>query len=214
MNTLFMLSGQVLPCLIGGKREHRRNQSQESVKDGIHDRLCAFTLERVCPAGIDAVFEDIEVEGTHLYSAEAVDRVIQHMKLVLCITGEHFLFQQFKLVKRPAVNLRHLCRGDGVLCRIEIVEVTENIFAGIPDAAVRLGKAGENLLGDADIVTVVLGSHPEAEYFGAVLLDNLFRSNHVADRFAHFAAGTVNDEAVGKDILIGRDTTGADTFQQ
>ena len=54
-------------------------------------------------------------------------------------------------------------RSNLVLCRVEAVQVAEDIARRISNAPVGVGEPLQDLLADADIVAIILGGHPQAQ---------------------------------------------------
>ena len=117
-------------------------------------------------------------------------------------------------VQGVAVERQHVRRGHVVCRRVEVGQVAEDEAAGVADAAVGLDQAGEDLVGDADVVAVVHGRRPQAQDFRAVLVDDLLRLHAVAERFRHLAALAVHHVAVGENLAVGRDAARAEGGQQ
>src|SRR6266567_1657955 len=209
MDVFFRLPRHVAPDFVRGERQDRRHQFDQRLQDLVHGGLGAAPFPRLGFTGIDAVLQDIQVEGAHFYGTERIDRVIEDMEFAGVVSLQHLFLQQFQLVQSPAVDFGHVPVGNGIPDRVKIADAPQDVPAGIADPAVRFGQAGQDLLGNTDIVPVVLGRHPEAEDLGAVLLDDLFRGDHVPHRLAHLPSGAVHHEAVGEDVPVGCNAAGA-----
>ena len=61
------------------------------------------------------------------------------------------------------------------LKRLNLGQVTQQVSAGIPDTPIGFGKTLENLLGYADVIPVILGSHPQADNIGTVFFYDILR---------------------------------------
>src|SRR5262249_4821449 len=79
---------------------------------------------------------------------------------------------------------------------------------------VGLDAAGQDLLGEAQLLPVVGGRHPEPQQLGAVAGDDLLGGGHVAFRLRHLLAGAVDDEAVRDDGVVRRATLDGDAGEQ
>ena len=99
--------------------------------------------------------------------------------------------------KSEPVEFLHLPVGYRIGRRVEIVQVPEQEPACVSDSAVRFAQPFQDVLGDADVVPVVFGGDPQAEYLGPVLADDFLGGDNVSERFGHLVSLAVNDEAVG-----------------
>ena len=94
--------------------------------------------------------------------------------------------------------------GHQVRPGIKVVEVAEEITAGVSDPAIALDETGENFGGEPDVITVILRRYPQTEDFGPVGGHDLLWGNDVPQRLGHLPALSVYDKAVSQDLLIGR----------
>ena len=67
---------------------------------------------------------------------------------------------------KSTVHCRH-----GILRGIEVGEVAEEDAEGVADGAVGVGDAGEDVVGEGDVVLIVLAGDPKAQDIGAMLVD-------------------------------------------
>src|SRR3990172_3621123 len=74
-----------------------------------------------------------------------------------------------------------------MLPRIKVVEIAQEIAAGVPDPAIAFDQTGENFGGETDIIPVILRRHPEAQDLGAVTGHDLLRGDDVPQRLGHLA---------------------------
>ncbi len=125
-----------------------------------------------------------------------------------------FLLQQQGAIHRPAVQVDHVLGGDPVDRRIEAGQVGEQEARGITDAAIGVGAALQDLVGDRHLAGVVGRSDPEAQDVGAQAVDDLLRSDHVAQRLGLLATLLVHGEAVGQQFLVGGMAVDGATGQQ
>ena len=61
--------------------------------------------------------------------------------------------QPCQRMKRILVNVRHIGTGNRIRNRIKIRQVAQNKPAGVPDAAVGVGKLLQDIVGNADRIT-------------------------------------------------------------
>ena len=116
-------------------------------------------------------------------------------------------------VQGVAVERQQVVEGHAV-GRIEVVQVREQVAAGVADAPVGVNEPVQGLVGDADVLLVVGGGHPHAQDLRAELVDDLLRGDDVADGFRHLAPFGVDHVAVGQDGLVGGHVAGAHRGEQ
>ena len=159
---------------------------------------------------IEAVFEYIEVKRTQIHNAIVVEGVVDAVELEPLISLEDFLDEVLELVESEPVQFLHLPVGDRIGRRIEIVQVAQQEPACVSDSAVRFAQPFQDVLGNADVVPVVFGGDPKAEYLGPVLADDFLGGYDVSERFGHLVSLAVNDEAVGEHGLVRSGPPGPD----
>ena len=86
---------------------------------------------------------------------------------------------------------------------MKVVEIPQDEPARVPDPPVGLDETLEDLLGDPDVLGIVLGGYPEPKDLGPVTVDDRLGIDHVPDGFGHLLPVAVHDEAVGQHIPIG-----------
>ena len=126
-------------------------------------------------------------------------------------------------LQHPAVQQRQLRHRDGVVGWIEIVEVAQQVAAGVAHFAVDISELAKDAGTDRHISGVVNRAHPQAEYISAVgrflflvlaALDDHHRVDNVAQRLAHLATFFIQGETVGEDSLVGGMTIDGHRCQQ
>jgi hypothetical protein len=130
--------------------------------------------------GIDPVLQHIEIKSGEVQSAEAMKAMIKDMKFVRFISPANPLDQSLQLMEGKTVDLHEFRVRDAIGAGIEIVKVSQEIAEGVADLAVSFGKLPEDLLRDADIVSIVLRSDPEAQDLGPKPIDHLLRGYHIS----------------------------------
>ena len=125
-------------------------------------RLRGAALRSVGPLAVEPVLPHVEIERAQVDAAEIVERVIDHVELVRVVGRAATPDEGAGLVQRPALEGGQPVVRHGIALRVEVVEVCEEKARGIADPPVRLDELPQDLLGDAHVLAVVLGRHPQA----------------------------------------------------
>ncbi len=205
VDRLFLRAGQRLPDLFGGERKDGRGQGRERAADPGHGGLGGPALPGGGGRGVEPVLQDVEIEGRERRRAEVDERSGRRRGTRSARTPRDARREPPSLRQRPAVERQEVRPARPPSRRgIEVVEVGDQVARRVPDLAVRLGAAGEDLLGDRVVVPVVGARHPQPQDVRAVLLDEVPRLDDVADRLRHLPAGRPSThEAVRDDAAIG-----------
>ena len=115
---------------------------------------------------------------------------------------------------RPAIQRHHLRRCAQVAGRVEAMQVAQQEARGVADAAIGVGVALEDLLGQRHLVAVVGGRDPQAQDVGAKRLHDVLRLDAVAQRLRHLAAVLVHGESMGQALPVRRRLVDGDAGQQ
>src|SRR5258705_2880670 len=91
---------------------------------------------RTCRVGIEAVFDDVMINGRKLDGGELADALINDMKFVVVIGGSNIGFKAGELTQNPAIEPSEFLLGYAVFCRVEIVEVRKLVAQGVANYAV------------------------------------------------------------------------------
>lgn len=206
--------GHDLPYFFGGEGDDRRHDAHEGGEDLVHGGLRAPAEAGVGGLGIETVFQDVQIDGGEVHGAEIVHCMIHHVELVFFHGGGDFVAHPFHAEQCPAVEFFHLVIGDSVGGRVEIGEIAQEIPEGVADLAVYVAHALDDLVAQTDVALVVHAGDPQTEHIGAVLVDDLLRSDHVAHRLGHLAAFFIHGEAVSEDGLVGCAAVDGDTGEE
>jgi hypothetical protein len=82
------------------------------------------------------------------------------------------------------------------------VQVAEQEAGGIADAAVGIGHALQDLVGNVHFLAVIGRRHPQAQDVGPQRVHDLLRGDHVALGLRHLAALGIDGKAVGQHLAI------------
>src|SRR3972149_9700252 len=118
-----------------------------------------------------------------------MDRVIDDVELELLVCRPRALGELREPVQGEPVELVELLEAQGVLFRVEVIEVAEDEPEGVPYPPVRLGKSLQYLFRYPYVLAVVLARDPQAQDLGSVLPDDLLRGHDIAEGLAHLPAG-------------------------
>ena len=116
--------------------------------------------------------------------------------------------------QRVAIDLLHLRKRHQMRDRIEVVEIRQQVAAGVPDLPVRLDHPLQDLSADAQLLAEVAHRDPQPQRLGAALLDHLLRQDGVAERLRHLPAVDVDQEAVGEHFAERRPSARAEADEQ
>jgi hypothetical protein len=111
--------------------------------------------------------------------------VKEDVKFVPVIGPEQSPGELLEPVQDEPVDLEERLPGHQVRLGIKVVEVAEEITAGVSDPAIALDETGENFGGEPDVITVILRRYPQTENLCAVGGHDLLRGNDVPHRLGH-----------------------------
>ena len=208
-DAVFFAATDDVPCFLAGEAQNRSNQQNQTACDVIQGSLRAAACMAVCFGGVEAVFQDIEVERTQVFRAERNNVFYGKMESIarIVITCQTLL-QLTSQYHGVAVDFHHVCLLHGIFNRIEVAEVGKQEAQGIADTAVAFGYALEDFFGNCQFAAVIGGCRPQTQDVRAKLIIDFLRCNDVADGFRHFAAVLVNHETVGQQLFVWRTTHG------
>src|SRR5580692_12080972 len=76
---------QILPDLVGGESKDGRDQAHQRFGDAPQNGLRGAAFRALWRKRVEAVFEDVEVEGAQLNDAELVDGVVDAVELEVSV---------------------------------------------------------------------------------------------------------------------------------
>ncbi len=188
------------PDLLAGKGQDGGDHPGHAVQDQVQSGLGGGAA-LIVPT-VETVLDDIQIKVGHLHHTEVVNGAVHGVELIALVPGTDILHQVVERRHGPLVQIHHVLDSHGLI-RIETVQVAQHIPGGVADLQVRLTELLHDLLGNAHILGVVGGRHPQAQHIRAVVLDDLVGGHGVAQGLVHGLALAVHGPAVGDDLLVG-----------
>ena len=118
----------------------------------------------VCFGGVEAVFQDVEVERTQVFRAErnnvfygkveGITRIVIACQTLLQLTCQYH---------GVAVDFHHIRLLHGIFNRIKVAQVGKQKAQGIADTAVAFGYAFEDFFGNRQFAAVIGRCRPQAQ---------------------------------------------------
>ena len=135
------------------------------------------------------------------------------MEVVARIAFAHDLIQFSYTVQHPAFKLWHIYR----FCTVGIGKVgqrPQHIPHGVAQTAVAVGGPFQDFRPDPLVRGIVRLCNPKPQNIRAILLDNLFGHDGVADGFGHLHALLIQCEPMRHHVAVRRAASGAYGLQQ
>ncbi len=196
--------GKVFPDFVGGEAEDWRDESREGFGDAPDGGLCAAAGRMVRGEGVEAVLEDVEIEGAEVSVGELVEGLVGAVELEVIVGGADACGELREAAKDVLVEGFELREGDGVSGRVEIVEIAEQEAQGVAQLAVVVADALHEVFAGGYVFAEVDGGDPEADDFAAEALGDLDRIDAVAEALGEGTALFVEGPAGGGDHFVGR----------
>ena len=96
----------------------------------------------------------------------------------------------------------HILERDGMLRRIEVIQVSQDVAEGIPDLAIVLRDALHEFVGAAHVFAEIDGRDPQPYDLAPKLIGDINRINSVAQRLRHGAPLRIERPAIGRDAFV------------
>ena len=173
--------GEELPDLICGEAEDGRDEAGEGFGDTPESGLRAATAGVVGGEGVEAVFEDVEVERAEVGVYVLVECLIGAVELEVVVGFADLCVELGGAGEDELVEGLHLREVDGVGGGVEVVEVAEEEAQGVAQLAVVVADALHDVFAGDDILAEVDGGDPETDDLAAETLGDVDRINAVAD---------------------------------
>ena len=155
------------------------------------------------PGNVEAVLQDIEVDGAHLHGAELVQPVKGQVKFVILVRLLNPLQELGQPGEGQPVQFLPLLRRHQVALGIEVVEVPQHETGGVAETPVGVSRLFQDVGGEPNVVPVIYRGHPQPQDFGPITIRDPLGGDDVTQGFRHLAAFAVHHEAMGQDSPIG-----------
>src|SRR6266702_5936175 len=132
---------QELPDFVGGEAEDRGDEAGEGFGDAPEGGLGAAAGGVVGGKGVEAVLEDVEVEGAEVGVRELVEGVVGAVELEVVVGGADPGSEFGKAGEDVLVEGLHLAEVDGLGGGVEVVDIAEEEAAGVAQLAVVVADA-------------------------------------------------------------------------
>ena len=192
--------------------QHRSNETRQPLDDQSHHGLAAASALVGGGTHIQAVFGDVEVEVGEVGDAEVLQQLEEAEKLVALEGFCDLIHHLGGALQHPAVQQRQVCHRNGIGGGVEVVQIAEQVSAGVAHFSVDVRELAQDSGADGHIGGVVHRAHPEPQHISAVgrllllvlaPLDDHHRINDIAEGFAHLSPLLVEGEAMGEYALVG-----------
>ncbi len=141
--------GIVLPHLVSGERQHRRQHAHEHLDDVHEHGLRSAAARRVGRLGVHAVLRGVHVNGRKVAHDVVVHRAVHHMELVFVVGTLHVDEQVPQAHHGPLVDGSSAFQSVTVCFRSsKSAQTAQQEAHRVADAAVRLARALEDLVAD------------------------------------------------------------------
>ena len=191
-----------LPDFVCGKAQNRRQHANQRTQDTIDRSLCRAAAQTIGLIAVQTILDHIEVEVGHINNTEIMNCMEYGVEFVAIISLTNLCSKVVQLHQCPLIQLRHICVCNSVGLRIKVKQVAQNVASRVTDLEVVLRQMLEHVLGNTHILTVVRRSNPQTHYVCAILLEDILRSNTIAQRFGHLLALLINNHTVGDNRLV------------
>src|SRR5208282_2107560 len=180
---------QMLPNFFTGKTQNGRQQTDHGFTDAPNRSLGRTAAEGVGGVSVEAVLDDVEVEGAEIDHAEMIHAVIDPVKSKLFVPVANVAGEGPSLAQHVLVKRLELFKRDGAGLRIEIVEIAERVLEQfVTNLAVVFRDALHQGFRSDDVFTEVDRSCPQSHDLSAEAAGDVNRVHIVAARLRHSLA--------------------------
>ena len=191
------------PAFFGREGEDRRDQTEEVLRDVPEGRLRRAAGVTRRARRVETVLEDVEVEAPEVGRGVGLQERHDVVEAVFLVLGHDGVLELLRKGHRPAVEFEHFVDRHEIGFR-EVRRVRQEKAQGVAHAAVVFDHVLHDRFAVAKFARIVGRGDPEAQDVGAVLFDHFLRTDDVALRLRHLFTLFVDDEAVGEQLLVGR----------
>ena len=204
----------MLPGLVGGVGEDRREELGQREEDIVHRSLRGATAQRITGIAVHPVLGDIDVNRRKIGGAELVERVEDFAEFISLVGLTAFADHGVESLEDPAIEQRHVGRRHAVGLRIEAIEVSKKNAQRVAEAAIRFGHLFEEVFSKRHLVLPVHRGDPEADNIGTVFVIEMGGIDRLSSllglRLRELLLVLVHHEAVGHHGLVGCHAAPAD----
>ena len=141
-HAVFLTATDDVPRLLGGETQNRRHQQHQAARDVIQRGLRRAAGVAVGFGGIEAVFQNIQIERAQVFRAELHQLLHGKVEGVARIMfARQFLLQLPRQHQRVAVNFHHIGLRHSVFNRIKIAQIGKQERQRVANAAIAFGNA-------------------------------------------------------------------------
>src|SRR5882724_511519 len=195
---------QILPDLFGSENEDRcdeTNQGAGNFPDGGLRGAAGFAFGRL---SVEAVLQNVEVEGAEVHDTVVMDGVIDAVEFVAGVPFAALGNEFGGAIEHPTIDFLELIVRKSVARGIEIAEIAKGEAEGVANFPVGFAELRHHALAHFYIGLIFHRADPETEQVGAPLFADFDGIDRVAERFGHWAALLVESPAVRDDAAIRR----------
>ena len=201
------------PAFLHGEDQDRRQPSGEAVEQVIEHRQRRLARHRGDRVAIERVLADVEIEGAELDIHEIAEQRDDAAVVIFLVGSPHLAIELGQPVQHELLELGHVAEIHGIV-RAVMGQIADQPAHGVAQLAIGIHRGLDDVLAQAQIFRIVGGRDPEAQYIGAILLDDVLRGDGVAQRLAHLAAFAVHGEAVRQHTLVRSMAIGGAAFEE
>ena len=213
MHTPPLIREACKPGFLRREHQYRREPGTKATMQDIKHRPRRPPARRVRGIAIKRILPDIEIKGRKISRAELMDFRINPGPIMGFHRTPDLRIQFCQAVQQPTLKLRQFGIGHGFIFG-ETIEIAQQPAQGIPNAPIQFRLLLQDFGADAEIKRGIGIHHPKAQNIRAILLHHILRRGHIAHGFGHFPPLLIQHKAMRQHGLEGRDTIGANRFQQ
>ena len=202
--------------LVGRVGQERGKHAAERIAGGVHRGLSRTPARGIARVAIEPILGCRAINRRKRLVAQGEDRQLRLAERTASHRIAHHCLRSRNLREHPRLQARVRDRGQNRvgLGAVKAVEVRQQVSNGVAHLAVALASDLEKFAIGANVILVVHARHPPATNIGAMLLQQRFDIDGVADRLGHLATFLVDDEAVSNQTLERRNASRTQRGQQ
>ena len=151
---------KILPDLLTRETHDGRQQTNQRFADSPYGRLRRAARWRPSPKGVEAVFENIEIERAQIHDAEIVDPLVDLVEGELVIPAANVGRKGTSLTQHVVVERFHVVERNRVSLGIETVKISQDVAKRIAYLAVIFCGGLHQPLGADNVLAEIDRCHP------------------------------------------------------